>query len=83
LLYFLMQKVAEAVTDVTMRRFGAQYVLVFPGAGKDRAPEQDAIPFFVALSEGHSPAWLNVAARTPGVILYHCASCSSDPSMGT
>jgi len=63
-----------------MRRFGAQYILVFPGAGKERAPEQQSVPFLLALSEGHNPGWLSVAARTRGVILYRCSSCSTVPA---
>ena len=53
-----------------MQSFGAQYFLVFPGAGKVRAPEQQASAFLQQLTAGHPPMWLSVAARTPGVILY-------------
>ena len=60
----------ESDVKSVMQSFKAQYLLVFPGAGKMRAPEQQASPFLHELVEGHSPAWLAVAARTPGVILY-------------
>lgn len=61
---------SESDLKSVMQSFGARYVLVFPGAGKLRAPEQYASPFLRALTEGHPPAWLSIAARTPGVILY-------------
>lgn len=60
----------ESDVKSVMQSFGAEYFLVFPGAGKMRAPEQDASQFLRALTEGHPPSWLTVAARTPGVILY-------------
>ncbi len=69
----------EADLRGVMEGFGAQYLLVFPGAGKERAPEQQAVPFLRALTEGHNPSWLTVAARTPGVILYRCAMCANEP----
>ncbi len=69
----------EADVKSVMRSFGAQYLLVFPGAGKVRAPEQQAVPFLLALTEGHNPSWLSVAARTPGAILYRCAACVKAP----
>ena len=70
----------EADVRSVMRSFGAQYFLVFPGAGEDRAPEQQSGPFLLALTEGHPPSWLSVAARTSGVILYRCADCAKTPA---
>lgn len=67
---------SEADVHSVMRSFGAQYFLVFPGAGKIRAPEQQSSPFLLALTDGAPPSWLHVAARTPGVILYRCDDCS-------
>lgn len=70
----------EADVKAVMRSFGAQYFLLFPGAGHVRAPEQQASSFLKELTAGHPPSWLTVAARTPGVILYSCAACSTSAS---
>lgn len=67
----------EAGIRSVMRSFRADYFLVFPGAGKSLAPEQQATPFLRGLVDGHPPSWLQIAARTPGVILYRCRDCSS------
>ncbi len=67
---------SESDLKAVMQSFGARYFLVFPGAGNVRAPEQEASPFLRALRDGQPPAWLTVAARTPGVILYR----RNDPS---
>lgn len=63
----------EADFRSVMQSFRAQYVLVFPGAGKVRAPEQQASPFLQALTAGNPPDWLIQAARSPGAILYRRA----------
>jgi hypothetical protein len=65
-----------------MRNFGAQYFLVFPGADKLDAPEQESSPFLHSLTQGHPPSWLSVAARTPGTLLYRCADCAKPALSG-
>ncbi len=67
---------SESDLKQVMQSFGARYFLVFPGADNVRAPEQEASPFLHALAEGEPPAWLTVAARTPGVILYRRSDLS-------
>jgi hypothetical protein len=65
----------EAGVRSLMRQRRTSYFLLFPGAPPDSVPEQQSTPFLKALSAGQPPSWLNVAARTPDVILYRCPDC--------
>lgn len=58
-----------------MEHYGAEYLLVFPGADPYAVLEQYNIPLFHELAGGGSLPWLHIAARVPGVIVYQCSEC--------
>lgn len=67
---------AEGLHDL-MTRFHAPYLLVFPNAPVDAAPEQDELPFLRGLASGAPPpGWLHETVSAPDAAVFECASCS-------
>jgi hypothetical protein len=60
-----------------MRQFGAQYLLLLPGAPQDRIPEQSSYEFLRQVASGDTPAWLEPAARTRDAAVYRCIDCTN------
>ena len=60
-----------------MVQFRARYLVVFPSSKMQDAPEQATNHFLNRLvsSEAGWPPWLTMAARSPELIIFECASC--------
>lgn len=58
-----------------MTRFGAAYLLVFPGSAPQYLDSQTENPFLRRLAAGSAPEWLTLAARSRSVAIYKCSSC--------
>jgi hypothetical protein len=61
-----------------MTRFGARYLLLFPGLSPDVVPEQANFPFLsdLAAGAGPTPDWLTQIERNSEVAIYECGSCA-------
>ncbi len=54
----------------TMAAFHARYLITYPGASDESAPEQRESAFLHNLAQGEHPSWLALAARTPHVAIF-------------
>ena len=62
-----------------MKKFGARFLLVFPGEKTFSTSSQDTIPFLRELTLGQSPAWLRPAASTRNTSVFECVDCGRIP----
>jgi len=66
----------EADAQAVMRRFHAEYFMLFPGIPREALPVQYGSSFLADLVSGKPPSWLRLVARKGGVLVYHCAGCA-------
>lgn len=69
-MHYSNQRWDEGEIHEVMRRYDADFLIIYPGLDPDLDPVQEESKFLQALADGYQPKWLQRAANGKGVLIF-------------